>query len=553
MKKLFISMKMKNKKIIIIFSIVIAIFTTGLVYKTFQNDTFFNIAIGKDILTNGIDMKEHFCWVNDNLDYSYSHWAFDVIIYLIYNSFNFKGIYIFTIILSIITNVTLFTLLSKRTKSPIISFIITLITAYINRFSFTARSQIVSFLCFIAEIYCIEEFIETNKKRYAIAILIQSLIIANFHAATWPLVLVLFMPYVATGCINLISAKNLYKHAIKKLNKKIQKLPKLPKYSSKLELYKKDIEDYERLLKSPPCEFANYKSIRKENYNLKNLIILMIIISLSGLITPIQGTPYTYILKSMFGQSNFEYNSSIDFINEMKPLVPVTNLSFVVFSILFIGFLAFVPSKLKTEHGFLVLGLSIMALVSVRYSYLLAFLGSYALADIITYAANLLIKDDIKTLENFAQKPFCIIILLFFSILITTNNLLDQRDFDYIDKAEYPIEAVKYIKNNLEYEKIRIFNSYNNGSYLMLNNIPVFIDSRLDVYCSEFNDTDIFYDFIKVSKGELHYEEIFTKYDFTHILIQTNSTIYNYLSKDSNYNLLHEDENYVLYERILAN
>ena len=52
----------------------------------------------------------------------------------------------------------------------------------------------------------------------------------------------------------------------------------------------------------------------------------------------------------------------------------------------------------------------------------------------------------------------------------------------------------------------------------MLNNIPVFIDSRLDVYCSEFNDTHIFYDFIQVSNGYMHYEEIFSKYNFTHIL-----------------------------------
>ena len=541
---------MKNKKIIIIFSIVIAIFTIGIVYKTFQNDTFFNIAIGKDILTNGIDMKEHFCWVNDDLDYCYSHWAFDIIIYLIYYSFSFKGIYIFTIILSILINITLFVLLSKRTKSPIISFIITLITAYIVRPAFTARSQIISFLCFIIEIYCIEEFIETNKKRYAFAIFIQSLIVANFHAATWPLVLVLFMPYVAPACLNLLSQKNIYKYIIKKLNKKIQKLPK---DSPKIELYQKDINDYERLSNSPPSKFSNYKAIRKENYNFKNLIILIIIVALSGLITPIHGTPYTYILKSMLGPSNFEHHASIDYIDEMKPIVPAANLTFLVFSILFIGFLAFVPSKLKTEHGFLVLGLSIMALVSARYSYLLAFLGAYALSDILTYTVNLLISDDIEILENFAATPLGIIVLLCFSILITTNNLLEQSHYDYVDKSDYPIEAVEYIKNNLEYDKIRIFNSYNNGSYLMLNNIPVFIDSRLDVYCSEFNDTDIFYDFINVSTGKIYYETIFTKYDFTHILISTKTPLYNYISNDSNYNILHENEFYVLFERTLAN
>jgi len=542
-------MKKQNKKLIIFLSILIAIFTIGIIPRTFQNDTFFNIAIGKDILENGIDMKEHFCWVTDDLDYSYSHWAFDIVTYLIYNSFGFAGIYVSVIILAIIITTTLFILLSKRTKSPIISFIITLLISYIVRNSFTARSQIISFLCFIVEIYCIEEFIETNKKRYAIAILLQSLLIANFHAATWPLMLVLFMPYLAPAFLNFFSAKNIYSICINRLEKKIKRLPK---DSNKLEVYQKDIEDYKKLINIPSGEYSDYKVISKKNYNTKNLIILMILVVLSGLLTPIHGTPYTYIIKSMFGPSNFENNASIDFVSEMKPLIPVTNLAFLVFAILFIGFLAFLPSKLKSEHGFLVIGLTLMSLMSVRYTYLLAFLGSYALSDILTYSVNLLIKDDMETLEKITIHPICIGVLLFLFIIFTTNNLIEISNHEYVNKALYPVDAVEYIKNNLDYKNIRIFNSYDNGSYLMLNNIPVFIDSRLDVYCSEFNDTDIFYDFIKVNTGDLHYEDVFTKYNFTHILIQKDISLNNYISRDSNYTVLHEDDSYVLYERELT-
>lgn len=543
-------MKNQNKKLIIFLAIVITIFTVGIVPKTFQNDTFFNIAIGKDILENGIDMKEHFCWVNDNLDYSYSHWAFDIVTYLIYNSFGFTGIYISIIILSIIITTTLFVLLSKRNNSPIIAFIVTLLITYISKYSFTARSQIISFLCFIVEIYCIEEFIETNKKRYAVAILIQSLIIANFHAATWPLMLVLFMPYLAPAILKFFSTKNIYSICIKRLEKKIKKLPK---NSNKLNIYKKNIEDYKELLNIPKGEYSDYKMVYRDNYNAKNLIVLLILVILSGLLTPIHGTPYTYIIKSMFGPSNFESNASIDFVSEMRPLVPATNLTFLVFFIIFISFLAFVPSKLKVEHGFLILGLSIMTLVSVRYAYLLAFLGSFALTNLITYTVNFLIKDDIISLEKLITTPISITLLFFTSILFTANNLLEQSNYDYVSKEIYPIASVEYIKENLDYRNIRIFNSYDNGSYLMLNDIPVFIDSRLDVYCSEFNDTDIFYDFIKTKTGELHYEDVFTKYDFTHILVETDSILYNYISRDPNYKVLHEDEFYILYERTLAN
>lgn len=548
--KNFITNKMekRTKKLTIIFSIIITIFTIGIVLKSFQNDTFFNISIGKYILENGIDMKEHFCWVDDDLDYTYSHWAFDIVIYLIYNSFDFTGIYVSVIIFSVIISVTLFNLLSKRSKSPIVSFLVTLMSIYIVKECFTARSQIISFLCFIIEIYCIEKFIETNKKKYAIIIIIQSIIIANFHAATWPLFLVLFMPYLGAAFLNLISSKNIYKMCIKRLRRKIAKLPK---DSPKIAIYEKDISDYERIIAERKSEYANYKVVRKENYNTKNLIILLIIVAFTGLLTPIHGTPYTYIIKSMFGPSNFENNASIDFILEMQPITPISNLAILVFSMILIAFLTFLPSKIKTEHGFLLLGLIIMTLSSSRYVYLLVFLGSYALTDIITQSVNLLISDDIDILERICSAPLGMLILVFLVCIFSTSKLLNTMDQEFVNESLYPIGAVEYIKEHLDYRNIRIYNSYNNGSYLMLNDIPVFIDSRLDVYCSEFNNTDIFYDFIELSNGQIYYEDVFQKYDFTHILLQDGDIVKNYIEHDTNYKVLYEDEYYSLYERTI--
>lgn len=540
-------MNRTHKKLIISFSIIIAIFSFGIVFKTFQNDTFFNIAIGKHILENGIDMKEHFCWVNDSLYYTHSHWIFDIIIYLIYNSFGFTGIYISSIILTIFTTIALFLFLYKRNKSPVISLFVTLLSMYIVKDCFTARSQIISFICFIIEIFCLEQFIETNKKRYAISLIIISIIVANFHAATWPLLIVLFMPYIAASLCNVCTSKNIYKLCIKRLEKKISKLSK---DSPKVELYQKDIEDYKKILTERKSEYATYKVVRKERYNTKNLIILMIIIILTGFLTPTHGTPFTYIIKSMFGKSNFENGLSIDYISEMQPMVPIGSIPFIVFTILLLAFLIFLPTKLRTEHGFLIFGLYIMALSSQRYVYLLVLLGSFVLNDLIVQATNLLIKNDIETLEKIFSNTISAIILIFLTTIFSVSNFLDIKSTNYVNEKVYPVAAVEYIKNNLDYKNIRIYNSYNNGSYLMLNEIPVFIDSRLDVYCSEFNDTDIFYDFIQVANANAHYDKVFEKYDFTHILLQTEDKIVDYINKDKNYNIIYEDEYYILYEKL---
>lgn len=549
MKIIFITKHMNKtyKKLLIIFSIAITIFSIGIVFKTFQNDTFFNIAIGKHIIENGIDMKEHFCWVEDDLYYTHSHWIFDIIIYLLYNSFGFAGIYVTTILFTLFTSLALFLFLCKRNRSPVVSFFVTLISMYVVRSCFTARSQIISFVCFIVEIFCLEEFIETNKKRYAITLIAISIIVANFHAATWPLVLVLFMPYVVAGISNIFSSKNIYGICIKRLKRKIEKLPK---DSEKIAIYEKDIKDYERIIAESKNPYVNYKVVRRVNYNLRNLIILMIVISLTGLLTPTHGTPYTYILKSMFGESNFENNLSIDYIVEMQPTVPMSNLAFIAFTVILLTFLTFLPTKLKTEHGFLILGLYIMALSSGRYVYLLVLIGSFVINDLITQATNLLIKDDIEALEKFFSNTICGILTIAFISIFSFSMFMDTISTDYVDKKDYPVAAVEYIKENLDYKNIKIFNSYNNGSYLMLNDIPVFIDSRLDVYCSEFNDTDIFYDFIQISTGNQSYHEIFEKYNFTHILLKPTDKAQQYISKDSNYNVIFEDENYILYEKV---
>lgn len=537
-------MEKKQKKIVIIFSILIGIFTIGIVGKTFQNDTFFNISIGKYILENGIDMKEHFSWIQ-GLTYTYSHWAFDIIMYLIYNNFGFTGIYISIILFSILINIVLFNLLTKRGKQPVIAFIITLISAYIIRSCYTARSQIVSFLCFIVEIYCIEKFIETNKKRYAVLLIVLSIIVANFHAATWPMYLVLFLPYFASAFFNFISPKNRYVLLKKRYQNKLKNVPKDSKKARKYEIKVNYYADILEKIEPPKYE----KMVRRENYNIKNLVILFVIICFTGLITPIHDTPYTYVIKSMFGESNFENNASVDFIMEMQPITPAYSTDLVVFLIILLAFLIFMPTKLKLEQGFLILGLLLMTIISARYVYLLVFLGSYVLMDLIAQCIAKFIPEDMQKLENILVSKKGIIILSILIILFVLPEFLEIIVEDYVDEELYPVGAVEYIKENLDYKNMRIYNSYNNGSYLMLNEIPVFIDSRLDVYCSEFNDTDVFYDFTQVSLGKVNYEDVFKKYDFTHILIYNTDIIYNYIKLDHNYKVLYEDENFTLYER----
>ena len=134
---------------------------------------------------------------------------------------------------------------------------------------------------------------------------------------------------------------------------------------------------------------------------------------------------------------------------------------------------------------------------------------------------------------------------MIFQIKKTSND-------EIISSKRYPVEAVNYIKNNLDVKQIKLFNEYNFGSYLLYNDIPVFIDSRADVYDPQFNkkEDDIFNDFINITDACTDYEEKFEHYGITHLLIYKNSTLDKVLKNNSNYEKLYSDDNFIIYKRM---
>ena len=141
------------------------------------------------------------------------------------------------------------------------------------------------------------------------------------------------------------------------------------------------------------------------------------------------------------------------------------------------------------------------------------------------------------------------IFLFVLVVCASANQFYKNFKDDYVNVKEYPVKAVSYIKNELDYENIRLYNEYNVGSYLMFNDIPVFVDSRCDLYLSEFNGLkySIFDDEMNI---EYNYKKKFKFYDVTHALVSNNDIFYRILSVDNNYNIIYEDKHFTLFERV---
>ena len=152
-------------------------------------------------------------------------------------------------------------------------------------------------------------------------------------------------------------------------------------------------------------------------------------------------------------------------------------------------------------------------------------------------------------IDKYTIKYICsklgIILISIILISLLCISIYINKDKEFVNHKVYPIKATEYIKENIDYKNIRIFNEYNYGSYLLLNDIKVFIDSRADLYTKEFNKKE---DILKEYMSS-NYQNIFDKYEITHVIASKNDILYNY-TKNMNYKIIYEDDYFVIYELI---
>lgn len=547
--------------ILAIFAIII--FCFAITPKTLQNDTYYTIKIGEHIMQNGIDMKDPFSW-HENLPYTYPHWAYDVAIYQIFNLGEnigiggFTAIYISTVILAMILGVLIYFVTNKICKNQLISFFITLGVMYMLKSFIAARAQLVTYILFVLQILFIEQFLATKKKRYAIGLIIIPVVIANVHLAVWPFYFVLFLPYVVEYIIAVIADSDfIYKFSIKFNKRKAKKLSlkngKEEKVKAVTEKIDKLQEKLENAQRTRDKRRANpYRLILKKEDAGKWLIVIMIICTFTGLLTPLGDTPYTYLIKTMQG-------NTMDSISEHLPLTLINAKDILVVFILFLAVLIFTDTKMKTRDFFMLAGLTLLSFMSRRQVSMFVLICGFIFAKMLVELVN---KYDIegsdkliKGMTTFLGKTLTILLVVLVSFCLYRPKI----NAPIVSKSSYPIEASNYILNNLDVKEIKLFNEYNYGSYLLYRGIPVFIDSRADLYAPEFNGTkgedgkyhgrDIFSDYVNITSISTYYDDKFNEYGITHVLLKKGSKLNMLIKRNDNYKELYSDNNFVLYER----
>ena len=545
------SLKFRGVIFTVLVFILLLILSIAITPLEMQNDTFYTIKCGQYIFENGIFnlTEDPFSWVE--LPYTFPHWLYDLGIFIVYLWFDFKGIYISTIILATILGYTIYKNSDIISKNKVVSLAISLLSIYMLRDYITARAQLVTFILFSWELYTIEKLIETKKKRYLINMIIIPFLITQLHCAVFPMFFVLSMPYVGEYLLIKLLNANVLDNLIKLYFKFLVKITKKEERKQK---YNEKIKKVEIIINNNNLERKKrienpYKIIFTENRIIYLLIIVLILAGFVGFLNPAGTGAYTYLIKTYQGNTT-------DSINEHLPLTLVESREFAIILIIFIVILCFTKLKIRMSDLFMIGGLLYLSFTARRQISLFIIMCMPILAKLLVEIIYMVDKELLDKIYKFMTQVTGAIIIILLMTIYGENSYRDIMCQSYVNESEYPIQASNWILENLDIENLRLFNGYNYGSYLLMRGIPVFIDSRCDLYTPQFNgneDLDIFSEALSIPDINGDYSELFEKYDINYAMFYRNDKVCQIINADSNYIKAYEDDNFIIYQRVNLN
>lgn len=449
----------------------------------YDNDFWFLLNHGRYVVENGIPYVEPFT-VHADFKFVMQQWLFAAFFWLIYSNFGKLGImlcmYCFAaIILTLSFKICI--LLSDN------NFNLSVVVAAVNNVMILShlftRPQSVTYIVLLCEILCFEKYIRNPKIKYLIPLPFLSVLQINVHASMWLMLFAFALPYLI----------NSFK--------------------------------------------INIGIIKSEGYRKLPLFLTTIIMLAAGFINPYGLDAITYVFRS------FGINDINKTVIEMKP----ANISMFLGKILFITLLVIVLLHIfyregKTEIRFILLfsGTLLLALLNIR-SIPLFFIGG-----VLPYSYFLKNVGDRLTIKLPGKRGKMILNLMLFSIIILYIAAPAHKFLTYDAKRDLPnvSDAVDYLLSQENPEDIVLYVGYNNGGYTEFKGIKSYLDPRAEIFFKSNNKKeDVFKEYLSLCGGDIHYKEVFDKYDFTHILAEKDyDVMYVYLAEDDDYKMIYEDE-----------
>ena len=508
--------------------------STGVLYGTIffrleeKADTYFVMNLGRYILENGFPHVDPFT-IHENLQLVPQQWLSGVFFWEIYKFLGADGLRLADFIVGTISVLIFWRLcLLVSGGDKYLSLVLSFFVGVSCSNWFVPRPHIISTLIFLIEIFLLERFTLTKNFKLLLPLPILSMLLINFHASMWLMLLVLCLPFLfvknsrhikfllaAMAAIFLFGFVNPYgldamtyvfrSYGIDLINQGIKEMmtPSAHDLRGKLFYLSAAFVIFSLAKFKVPLRyiFLSGGIIYMTIMHGRNLILFYFLATF----------PLAYTWKNQ-NLENF-------FIKSLFFILLSANI-FLIVKILKYGFGQIIfPLKI----------LFISELLFLIYNLLIARVGSSILH------STMLPK---KNLSLFLTA------LVFGGIFFTTlDNNKKESDETYGS-------AMKFLLKNERPENISLYVNQGYGGLAGSLGIKYYIDSRSEVFLPANNgQKNIFEEYHDFRRGKISYEDFFSRYNFTHIITDSGDYfLYDELSRDKNFRVIYESEHLKGYE-----
>ena len=488
---------------------VIIAFSSVYAAQAYDNDMWFILASGREIVENGIPMTNVFTWL-PNLSTVIQQWLPDVVTYLTYSKFGIAGICAMVAI-QIAALVASLLVLSRKasggkmrleTSLILIAASIPALGSYIS-----VRPQILTMIGITWTLVFLEAYRHTDDWKWLIGLPITMIAHINCHMAMAPSDLFIIFLYL--------------------------------------------IPDVTKIVKDIFPSFTY--SFRDSSYGRKPLLIAFIVTCLATLINPYGLNGAMYLLSS-YGAADYG-----GYIKEMGTITPWdSDYGMGMVLMTFIGAMAIGRNRrdINFPGSVLLIVCTVLSYQHVRNVWLGALL-SFPIAFQAFASVGCVTGDKSKDPDPiFADSIMWRLICGAFAIAAVCSCVTMSASNAEMnigsDGTSTPKDAMDWLDENGVSKDARIFNHFNSGGYIEWRGYKTFIDARPELFEPSITGVDEHYyrEYVDTSTGDGSYSDMLDKYSFDFLVVNDDTSLYNDLLSDKGYVDVCDGSGYALFKRI---
>lgn len=476
----------------LLLAVTVALVLIGLVFP--NGDTFFIIATGQHIVENGSVPTINPFVIHEEFNMIIQQWLFDIMIYGLYDFAGYLGVYLYSAVILLVTLFMMYRYFGIYSDNTRLKLLTLAFWGIFATYFVVARPTSISFLMCLSVVMIMEEYRRSQKRRWLCLLPALSLLTINMHAAMWPMLFVLIIPFIFP---NSLPARGQFRRYCREWLKKW-----------------------------------------------KWVLVAMLGMFLAGFLNPngIRGMGYLFL---SYGSA-----SSNNVITELqRPEIMSLPGGMILATLLFLfKYIDKHRAKMDFSIFYMAAGTVILAMMHFRNAWFLFF----GMTPLFFHFFNGLRWKPAKELKStlayvWANVRHVLVTLLLLAIVVVFGSPM------VADSSKAPVEAVAYL-DLLEKDNVTLYTEFDNGAYMELNGYKVYMDARPELFQEKVNGReDVYSEYLQVLNGTIDFDEFLDKYQFSHLIVFDGTALSAHLRATDGYDMVVDGNGYTLFERQVVN